>query len=215
MMGWGIFFACLVVLALLPLGIRASYGEAGFEARVIAGPVKITLFPRKKRKKKPKTADSLEKTTQETTKASSEKKRPETETTEKDEPGLQSGGSLERFVPWIRLGLDFLGALRRKIRLDNLYLHVVLAGDDPCDLAVNYGRAWAAVGDLLPKLERIFVIRKRDIQVGCDFTAEKITVAARGDMTMTLGRTLCLGTIYGIRALKIFLTMKREGGAAA
>ena len=214
-MGWGVFFVCLLVLAWVPLGIRASYGEAGFEARVIAGPVKITLFPRKKRKKKPKTADSLEKTTQETTKASSEKKRPETETTEKDEPGMQSGGSLERLLPWIRLGLDFLGALRRKIRLDKLYLHVVLARDDPCDLAVNYGRAWAAVGDLLPKLERIFVIRKRDIQVGCDFAAEKITVAARGDMTMTLGRTLCLGTIYGIRALKIFLTMKREGGAAA
>lgn len=211
-MGWGIFFVCLLVLAWIPLGIRVSYGEAGFEVRVIAGPVKITLFPRKNRKRKSKNTDSSEKTTEETTKASSEKKRPKTE---KDEPGMQSGGSLERFVPWIRLGLDFLGALRRKIRLDNLYLHVVLAGDDPCDLAVNYGRAWAAVGDLLPKLERIFVIRKRDIQVGCDFAAEKITVAARGDMTMTLGRTLCLGTIYGIRALKIFLTMKREGGAAA
>lgn len=212
-MGWGIFFVCLLVLARLPLGIRVSYGEAGFEARVIAGPVKITLFPRKKRKKKPKNADSSEKTTQETTKASSEKKRPKTETTEKDEPGMQSGGSLERFVPWIRLGLDFLGALRRKIRLDNLYLHVVLAGDDPCDLAVNYGRAWAVVGDLLPKLERVFVIGKRDIQVNCDFAAEKITVAARGDMTITLGRTLCLGVIYGIRALKIIL--KRKGGAAA
>ena len=214
-MGWGIFFVCLLVLAWIPLGIRASYGEAGFEARVIAGPLKITLFPRKNRKRKPKTANSSEKTTEETMKSPSEKKRPKTETTEKDEPGMQSGGSLERFVPWIRLALDFLGALRRKIRLDNLYLHVVLAGDDPCDLAVNYGRAWAAVGDLLPKLERIFVIRKRDIQVDCDFAAEKITVAARGDMTMTLGRTLCLGTIYGIRALKIFLTMKREGGAAA
>lgn len=212
-MGWGVFFVCLLVLAWLPLGIRVRYGEAGFEARVIAGPVKITLFPRKKRKKKPKIADSSEKTTEETTKVPSEKKRPKTETTEKDEPGMQSGGSLERFVPWIRLGLDFLVGLRRKIRLDNLYLHVVLAGDDPCDLAVNYGRAWAAVGDLLPKLERVFVIGKRDIQVGCDFAAEKITVAARGDMTITLGRTLCLGVIYGIRALKIIL--KRKGGAAA
>lgn len=212
-MGWGIFFVCLLVLAWIPLGIRVSYGEAGFEARVIAGPVKITLFPRKKRKKKPKTTDSSEKTTEETTKASSEKKRPKTETTGKDEPRMQPGGSLERFVPWIRLALDFLGALRRKIRLDNLYLHVVLAGDDPCDLAVNYGRAWAVVGDLLPKLERVFVIGKRDIQVNCDFAAEKITVAARGDMTIALGRTLCLGVIYGIRALKIIL--KRKGGAAA
>lgn len=212
-MGWGIFFVCLLVLAWIPLGIRVSYGEAGFEARVIAGPVKITLFPRKKRKKKPKTTDSSEKTTEETTKAPSEKKGSKTETTGKDEPGMQSGGSLEQFVPWIRLGLDFLGALRRKIRLDNLYLHVVLAGDDPCDLAVNYGRAWAVVGDLLPKLERVFVIGKRDIQVNCDFAAEKITVAARGDMTITLGRTLCLGVIYGIRALKIIL--KRKGGAAA
>lgn len=212
-MGWGIFFVCLLVLAWIPLGIRVRYGEAGFEARVIAGPVKITLFPRKKRKKKPKTADSSEKTTEETTKASSEKKRPKTETTGKDEPGMQSGGSLERFVPWIRLGLDFLGDLQRKIRLDNLYLHLVLAGDDPCDLAVNYGRAWAVVGDLLPKLERVFVIGKRDIQVNCDFAAEKITVAARGDMRITLGRTLCLGVIYGIRALKIIL--KRKGGAAA
>ena len=212
-MGWGIFFVCLLVLAWIPLGIRVRYGEAGFEARVIAGPVKITLFPRKKRKKKPKTTDSSEKTTEETTKASSEKKRAKTETTGKDEPGMQSGGSLERFVPWIRLALDFLGALRRKIRLDNLYLHVVLAGDDPCDLAVNYGRAWAVVGDLLPKLERVFVIGKRDIQVNCDFAAEKITVAARGDMTITFGRTLCLGVIYGIRALKIIL--KRKGGAAA
>lgn len=212
-MGWGIFFVCLLVLAWIPLGIRVSYGEAGFEARVIAGPVKITLFPRKKRKKKQKIAASSEKTTEETTKASSEKKRPKTETTEKDETGMQSGGSLERFVPWIRLALDFLGALRRKIRLDNLYLHVVLAGDDPCDLAVNYGRAWAVVGDLLPKLERVFVIGKRDIQVNCDFAAEKITVAARGDMRITLGRTLCLGVIYGIRALKIIL--KRKGGAAA
>ena len=212
-MGWGIFFVCLLVLAWIPLGIRVSYGEAGFEARVIAGPVKITLFPRKNQKKKPKTTDSSEKTTEETTKASSEKKRPKTETTGKDEPGMQSGGSLDRFVPWIRLALDFLGALQRKIRLDNLYLHVVLAGDDPCDLAVNYGRAWAVVGDLLPKLERVFVIGKRDIQVNCDFAAEKITVAARGDMTITLGRTLCLGVIYGIRALKIIL--KRKGGAAA
>ena len=82
---------------------------------------------------------------------------------------------------------------------------MILAGDDPCDLAVNYGRAWAAIGNLMPSLERLFIIRKRDIQVSCDFTGTEIKIAAKGDMTIPLGRTLCLGVVYGIRALKIFL----------
>ena len=214
-MGWGIFFACLVMLALLPLGIRGSYDRNGFTVRVIAGPVKITVFPMRKRKKKPDGQKASAKSKKKKTSKASSAQTSKEDTPEKDKTETTPGGSLEQFLPWIRLGLGFLGDFRRKIRLDNLYLHVVLAGDDPCDLAVNYGRAWAAVGDLLPKLEQVFVIRKRDIQVGCDFAAEKITVTARGDMTMTLGRALCLGTIYGIRALKIFLTMKREGGAAA
>lgn len=210
-MGWWIFSGVLLVLALIPLGIRVSYDSAGFAAKILAGPVKITLFPRKKREKKPKDTKPSEGQTKKD--SNSEDKKPQTEAPEKEKSDAPSGGSLEKFLPWIHLGLDFLGDFRRKVRLNHLYLHVVLAGDDPCDLAVNYGRAWAAVGDLLPKLERLFVIRKRDIQVACDFAAEKTTVAARGDMTITLGRTLCLGAVYGVRALRIIL--KRKGGAAA
>lgn len=210
-MGWWIFLGVLLVLALIPLGIRVSYDSTGFAAKILAGPVKITLFPRKKREKKPKDTKPSEGQTKKD--SNSEDKKPQTEAPEKEKSAALSGGSLEKFLPWIHLGLDFLGDFRRKVRLNHLYLHVVLAGDDPCDLAVNYGRAWAAVGDLLPKLERLFVIRKRDIQVACDFAAEKTTVAARGDMTITLGRTLCLGAVYGVRALRIIL--KRKGGAAA
>ena len=214
-MGWWIFLTVLLALALVPLGIRVSFDSGGFAAQVIAGPVKITVFPVKMREKKPgkeKTAEKAEK--QEKTDASDTAGTTPREKTEEG-ASAQSGGSLERFLPWIRLGLDFLGDFRRKIRLNNLYLHVVLAGDDPCDLAVNYGRAWAAIGNLMPALERLFVIRKRDIQVSCDFAGTEIKIAAKGDMTITLGRTLCLGAIYGIRALKIFFATKRKGGAAA
>ena len=96
--------------------------------------------------------------------------------------------------------------------MDNLFLRLILAGDDPCDLAVNYGRAWAAVGNLMPQLERLFVIKKRDIQVECDFTAEEISVIAHVDITITLGRLLTLAVVYGIRVLFEFLSMKRKGG---
>ncbi len=204
-MGWLIFFGVLLVLALIPLGIRVRYDSGGFVARVIVGPVRITVFPMKKRKKKPKKEKTAQKTERQERTAASDTKETKPQEETKSEAPAPSGGSLEKFLPLIRLGLDFLGDFRRKIRLNHLYLHVILAGDDPCDLAVNYGRAWAAIGNLMPSLERLFVIKKRDIQVSCDFAGTEIKIAARGDITITLGRALCLGVIYGIRALKIFL----------
>ena len=99
--------------------------------------------------------------------------------------------------------------------MNRLELKLILAGGDPCDLAVNYGRAWAAVGNLMPQLERLFVIKKRDVEVECDFTASETLVIARLDLTITLGRLLGLAIVYGIRALREFLKLqkKRKGGA--
>ena len=202
--------AVLLALAILPLGVRIRYNDAGFLLRVIAGPLKITVFPRKKKPKKQKTKQKKQKAG----------KRPES-TDSGDTPPQppkpvpepkEKGGSLTRFLPLVKLGLKFLGDFRRKLRVDNLFLRLILAGDDPCDLAVNYGRAWAAVVNLMPQLERLFVIKKRDIQVECDFTAEETRVIAHMDITITLGRLLTLAVVYGIRVLFEFLAMKRKGG---
>ena len=108
-----------------------------------------------------------------------------------------------------------LGAFRRKLRVNVLELKLIMAGNDPCDLAVNYGKAWAALGNLLPRLERVLVIKKRDLEVECDFTSNETLVTARLDLTITLGRLLALGVVYGIRALITFLKIKkkRKGGA--
>ena len=209
-MGVWIAAVVLLVLAILPLGVHVRYNDAGFLLRVIAGPVKITVFPRKKKPKKQKTKQKKQKAG----------KRPES-TDSGDTPPQppkpvpepkEKGGSLTRFLPLVKLGLKFLGDFRRKLRVDNLFLRLILAGDDPCNLAVNYGRAWAAVGNLMPQLERLFVIKKRDIQVECDFTAEEISVIAHVDITITLGRLLTLAVVYGIRVLFEFLSMKRKGG---
>ena len=94
-------------------------------------------------------------------------------------------------------------------------MKLTLAGGDPCDLAVNYGRAWAALGNLLPLLEQVLVIKKRDLVVACDFTADKTFIYAHVDLTITLGRILSLGVLYGIRVLREFIKImnKRKGGA--
>ena len=89
-----------------------------------------------------------------------------------------------------------------------------MAGGDPCNLAVNYGKAWAAVGNLMPQLERFLVIKKRDVQVECDFTGSQTLIIARLAITITIGRIISMAVRYGIRALRAYLKIvnKRKGG---
>ena len=209
-MGIWIAAAIVLILAVLPLGVCIRYNDAGFLLKVIAGPLKITVFPRKRKQKKQKKKPDQVKKGQQIESSASEEKPPRPPEAQPEQK--EKGGSLTRFLPLIKLGLRFLGDFRRKLRLDNLYLRLLLAGDDPCDLAVNDGRIWAAVGNLMPRLERLFVIKKRDIQVECDFAASETCVVAHLDITITLGRLLVLALVYGVRVLIEFLSMKRKGG---
>ena len=198
-MGWLIAAAVITLLAIAPLGVWVRYDLDGLLLKLIAGPVKLTLIPGKK-KEKPQ---------------EEEKKPAKTQVTKSTAPKEKKGGSITDFLPLVQLALDLLGDFRRKLRVRRLELLLVMAGDDPCDLAVNYGRAWAAVGNLMPQLERLFVIKKKDVQVACDFTADKTTVFARVDITITLGRLLALVTVYGIKALREWIKINnlRKGGA--
>ena len=212
-MGWLIALGVLVLLAVLPLGVSARYNAKGLRVKVIAGPVRFTVFPlRKKEKKQVKKAEEPALPASEPA-----PKNPPAPPKPKEEPsGEEKGGSFLDFMPLVKLALDFLGDFRRKLRLDNLELKLIMAGGDPANLAINYGRAWAAVGNLMPHLDRLFVIKKRDIEVECDFTGTETLVIARVDLTITLGRLLWLAVVYAIRAIKELLNIKkkRKGGAA-
>ena len=217
-MGWLITFGILFLLAVLPLGVRIRYNSDGLLVRVILGPVKITVVPMPKKKKKEEKKKAEPAGAQVPAAPVKEGKplpQPPQPPPEKKQT-TEKGGSLLDFLPLVKTALDFLGDFRRKLRVDDLYLRLILASSDPCDLAVNYGKTWTAVGNLMPQLDRLFVIRKRDVEVQCDFAASDTTVIARVDITITLGRLLALVTVYGIRAVKEFLTIrkKRKGGAA-
>ena len=68
----------------------------------------------------------------------------------------------------------------------------------------------------MPRLEKVLVIKKRDIDVECDFTASQTTIYARLDLTITLGRILAIAVVYGFRAVVelIKIKNKRKGGAS-
>lgn len=203
-MGWLIALAVVTLLAVLPLGASVKYDSGGLVLRIIAGPARVTLIPAKI---KPRQESKSEKEPEK--KAEKPVKKAETAPKEK------SGGKLTDFLPLVQVALDFLGDFRRKLRVNRLEMKIIMAGGDPCDLAVNYGKAWAALGNLVPLLERCFVIKKRDLEVECDFVAEETLIYARLDLTITLGRIISLGVRYGIRAVRELLKImkSRKGGA--
>ena len=206
-MGWLIFLAILVLLAILPLGASVLYDADGPRVRIVAGPVKIQVFPMKKKPKKDKTKKE---------KPQKEPKKPaQAGEAQKPFPKPKTGGSWTDFLPLVQVVLDLLNDLRRKLRVNELKLHLTLAGDDPCDLAVNYGRMNASLAALIAQLERVLVIQKRDVHVDCDFTANETVILARLDLTITLGRILSIAVRHGVRGLMTFLKIKkqREGGA--
>lgn len=208
-MGWLIALAVLVLLAILPLGASVLYDEDGPRVRVVAGPLKIQVFPLKKKPKKNKPKAEKPKKDKKPKKAATEGEKPE------PFPKPKTGGSWTDFLPLVRVTLDLLNDLRRKLRVDHLKLHLTMAGDDPCDLAVNYGRMNASLAALIAQLERFLVIKKRDVHIDCDFAASETVILARLDLTITLGRLLSIAAVYGVRALTTFLKIKkqREGGA--
>ena len=203
-MGWLITLGILVILAWLPLGATVRYNDQGVTLKVIAGPVRIPILPKKKaqEKEKPKKEEKPK------------KKQPVAKKTEAPKPQEEKGGPVTDFLPLVQTALDLLNAFRKKLRINHLYLKLIMASDDPCDLAVNYGKANAAMGNLLPLLERCFVIKKRDIEIECDFESAKTVIIAQADLTITLGRLLGILIWYGVKALKQFLSIqnKRKGG---
>lgn len=213
-MGWGIAAFIFLLIICFPVGASAKYDSDGIVVRIIAGFLRFTIIPFPKKKPAAKSAAPAKKAPpqqKQQTKPSPSKQPAESSSPKK------SGGSLKDFLPLVQVGLGFLNAFRKKLRVDQLELKLIMAGDDPCDLAVNYGRAWAVIDNLLPELERFLVIRKRDLEVECDFCADQTTVIARMDLTITIGRMAGMIIKYGFLALREFLILKkkRKGGAAA
>lgn len=191
-MGWLIALAVIASALFLPLGFSAIYRQDNPGVWLLIGPLRFRVYPGNKKKQKP-----------------------EKQTSGKKDKNQSKGGSYRDFLPVVRTIYTFLGEFRRKIRVKRLELKVILAGDDPADLAVNYSRAWAALGSLTPQLEQLFVIKKRNLEVECDFVAEETLIYARIDATLTVVRTLHLLSKHGIKIIKQLLELKklRKGGA--
>ena len=195
-----VIFAVLVLIGCIPVGVDARYSADGVFLTAKLGPFRLQLLPQKP-KKKPKKRKPQQKQPKKTpAKAEPQEKKPNP---------LLSGG-VDGLMQMLDLAFDTLGDLRRKLRVNELTLYVLIGGaDDPAKAAMGYGRAWAAIGAITPSLERLFVIKKRDIRPALDYTISNTQIDAHLVTTITIGRSLALALRAGIRFLKILNERKK------
>ena len=195
-----VIFAVLVLIGCIPVGVDARYSADGVFLTAKLGPFRLQLLPQKP-KKKPKKRKPQQKQPKKTpAKAEPQEKKPNP---------LLSGG-VDGLMQLLDLAFGTLGDLRRKLRVNELTLYVLIGGaDDPAKAAMGYGRAWAAIGAITPSLERLFVIKKRDIRPALDYTISNTQIDAHLVTTITIRRSLALALRAGIRFLKILNERKK------
>lgn len=204
-----VILAVLVLIGCIPVGVDAAYGEGGVLLSAKIGFFRLQILPAKPQKpKKPKKPKQ-----QKPAASPAPSAAPDTPAAEAaPQKKLALPGGLNGILRLANLALSTLGDLRRKLRVEELTLHVTFAGDDPADAALHYGQAWAAIGALMPALDRLFVIKRRDICPILDYNREQMSVDAHLILTITIGRALALGLKAGLGFLKL-LNDSKKGGA--
>lgn len=190
----GIVVLALVLVSLIRVGVRVQYAQNRLEVGLLAGPLRITLFPRKAKKpKKPKKAKPAK------AKKAKPKQKPKT-----------VGEILELVKQLLPVALEAAGQLKRKIRIDAFFLDVVTASADPARAAVDYGRLNGAVGMFWPLVEQNFKVKEWRIRTNVDFTTEHPSVSLRAAATLTVGQIVALGVPLALKVLPI-LTPSKNG----
>lgn len=188
----GIVVLALALVSLVRVGVRAQYVQNRLEVRLLAGPVKITLYPRKA--KKPRKA-----------------KQQKAQAAPKEEKKLPP---LEELIPLAKqllpMAAEAAGRLKNKIRIDLFDLDVTVASTDPVRTAVNYGKLNMAIGMFWPLVEQNFKVKEWHIRTRMDFIAEHATAELHAAATLTIGQIVVLGIWAASKVLPI-LSQQKNG----
>lgn len=203
----GVLLLALVVALRIPVHARASYNQGEIAAWIRYGPVKLQLFPparpEQKEEKQPEAAveSAPAQEPEKKPKKGKRKKKPKAKINRE-----QIFYSLEALPPILLRALRRVG---RRIWVEPLKLHILVAGADPADTALLYGRLEAALAGALPPLHRVVRIEEQDIQLFLDFTEGKMDFIADVGISLRPWDALSVGIRAGGSLLKWFWRFRK------
>lgn len=192
---WIVLLILLLVLFLISLirvGGVVEYSAQGLLVRVRAGKLRFTVFPMKKREKKPP-------------KPRKKKEKPEPQPSEP----RKAGGTLELVKDFLPVVTEAAGRFKRKIRVDQLDVELTVAGPNPAMAAMAFGGANAALGMMVPLLENNLKIKERSIRTAVDFDRDSPVIYLKAALSLTIGQGMMLAFRLGIQALGILWKHRR------
>jgi hypothetical protein len=183
----------LWLISLIRLGGSVQYSEDGLVVRLIAGPARITLFPGKKKETEPKKPPK------------EKKKKPPKE----DQKAEKKGGALPPVMELLPLVGEAAGQIKRKIRIDDLTVHLTWAADDPFQTAMGFGAGNAAMGIIWPILDNNFKVKRHDLAVAVDFDGKSPVIYCLVSLTMTVGQLVSFVVHFGVKFLMMWSRSQR------
>ena len=190
--------ALVLLLLFLPIRLRVSWDRGGACVAVRFGPARLPLYP-------PGESGPLEE---------EQKKKKETEPKAAGEKGKKRFSinrdqlvyTLETLPPILGRALRRVG---RRVRIAPLKVYVLVAGTDPADTAVLYGRLTAALEAGLPLLHRMIHIREQDIRLFPDFQGEEMDLIADVGISLRLWDLLVIGLCAGGSLMRWFINLRK------
>lgn len=191
-----LILAALLLLGQIRFGAQVLYSSAGVTLKLKIGPVKITLLPQKEKKrpekkpKKPKKPKKLKKAA--------------------EGPPLGPEEIIALVKQALPVALEAAGRLKRKIRVDRLYLDVAVGGEDPAAAATAYGGLNAAIGMIWPLVEQNLHVKDRRIRTRADFLETRTRVDLDAAATLTVGQALALAFWLAPKLPRILRTIMKK-----
>ena len=200
-------FAFFFVLFSIPIHVVVEAdSDVSVYARFLF--VKYSLFPMKKRKKKPKTAKKTKKT----------KKSAPAKAKKKDAAAPKKKKSKRDIIGLVKLILKLVGAVLRKFpkhfRVRILRYQIVIGTKDAAKTAILYGAVTglsAQLFELLKKGTRFRIKKKSDVNVYADFLGEKIKADIGIDISLTLRGIISMLMAAGIAFVKAKMAAGAKG----
>ena len=194
-----IILLVLWLLSRLRIGGRVRYGQEGLFVTALIGPLRIRLLPAKEKPAKKKIK---------------KEKKPKKEKPPKERKPPPEGqpGTLSRLMKLLPIAAQAAGALKRKIRINDLKLTLIWGGTDAAAAALGYGRANAALGMIWPLLDHNFKVKRHEFQIELDYARTEPAVELQAAVTMTVGQAAALTVRYGAKALITWVKSGKTAG---